>query len=277
MIIDFRLRPPTPEFAATQMFAINVLDRHHRLVGTMPPEGPRSAHERSVDLLLEEMGEAGITVGVACGRHRPGTEIPNPALRRIMDDYPGRFCSLGSVDVLDETRAHAMIDEALGDFGFPGIHLDLGVLGLTADATSLYPFYEHVHSLGGFVAINTSALGAQEQFLCNPEQIDRAARDFPELTFVSSHGSYPYVLQIIAVAAKRPNLYISPDMYMTNMPGGSLYAEAANTFLQDQTLFGTGYPYTNLKDTVDRFMAIPFSDEAREKILCRNAQTLLRL
>ena len=40
MIIDFRLRPPIKEYAETQMFALDVIEVHAKLFGTIPPEGP---------------------------------------------------------------------------------------------------------------------------------------------------------------------------------------------------------------------------------------------
>ncbi|MBH61107.1 MAG: amidohydrolase [Alphaproteobacteria bacterium] len=277
MIIDFRLRPPIKEYAETQMFALDTIEVHARLFGTIPPDGPPSARERSVQALISEMDEAGVSVGVSCGRHRPGTGIPSSALKRLADEYPGRFVPLASVDVLDAVRAKEMIDEGVGGYDFPGIHIDLGALGMAPDDPRMAPIYDHCDRLDAIVAINTSAFGAQEQSLCNPESLDRAARDFPNVNFVSSHGSYPYVLQIIGVAAKRPNVYISPDVYMSNMPGGHMYVEAANSFLQDKVLFGSAYPYSSVGDIVSRYKKLPLSEEALEKIFWRNAHRLLNL
>ena len=277
MIIDFRLRPPIKEYAKTQMFALDVIEVHAKLFGTIPLEGPVSARERSVDGLIHEMDEAGVTIGISCGRHRPGTEIPNAALKRLADEYPGRFIPLASVDILNARRAEEMIAEGVGNYGFPGIHLDLGALGMTPDDPRMGPIYEQCGGLGAVVAINTSAFGAQEQRLSNPEALDRAARDFPQVDFVSSHGSYPYVLQIIGVAAKRPNVYISPDVYMSNMPGGDMYVQATSTFLQDKILFGSAYPYSSVGDIVARYKKLPLSAEVLEKVFWRNAHRLLKL
>ena len=53
-----------------------------------------------------------------------------------------------------------------------------------------------------------------------------------------------------------------------------MYVEAANGYLQDRLLFGTAYPALPLKATVDRFLALPFHDAVRPKLLFENAQRL---
>ena len=120
---------------------------------------------------------------------------------------------------------------------------------------------------GAFVAITLSMLGAKELELISPAALDRAARDFPGVTFVSVDGSYPYVLEAIGVAMllKRENVWLSPDMYMTHAPGGDLYVQAANGYLQDRMLFGSSYPYTPIKETVSRLMRLPISTTVRAR------------
>jgi len=184
---------------------------------------------------------------------------------------------LGSVNVLDLKEAHEQIETSVGKFGFPGVSLDLGILGLRIDDHSLYPIYEQCASMGACVAITLSMLGSREIDFVRPDALDRAAADFPRLNFISAHGSYPFVLEVIGVACKRENVWLSPDMFMTHMPGGEHYAQAARGYLQDRMLFGTSYPYTTLKETVDRFMRIDFKDDVREKLLWNNAKTLLKL
>ena len=53
-----------------------------------------------------------------------------------------------------------------------------------------------------------------------------------------------------------------------------MYVDAANGYLQDRFLFGTAYPALPLKATVDRFLALPFQDAVRPKLLHENAQRL---
>ena len=85
----------------------------------------------------------------------------------------------------------------------------------------------------------------------DPLAVDVVARTFPNLPIVCCHGFYPRVAEILAVAFRNENVFVSPDMYMFS-PGGRLYIEAANGFLQDQYLFGTSYPFRAMAQSVSR-------------------------
>jgi predicted TIM-barrel fold metal-dependent hydrolase len=85
------------------------------------------------------------------------------------------------------------------------------------------------------------------------------------------------VHQIIHVALRRPNLYLSPDMYLYNMPGMDDYLRAANGFLQDRFLFATCYPMCPIIEYTEWFMRLPLRHEVMEKALYRNAARLLGL
>ena len=108
----------------------------------------------------------------------------------------------------------------------------------------------------------------------HPVQIDRLAARHSRLQIIAAHGSWPWITEILGVAFRRGNVWVSPDMYLF-LPGGRMYVEAANGCLQDRFLFGTAYPALPFKAAVDRFLALPFHDTVRPKILYENAQRLL--
>jgi Tripartite tricarboxylate transporter family receptor/Amidohydrolase len=108
----------------------------------------------------------------------------------------------------------------------------------------------------------------------DPGQIDRLAARHPKLAIIAAHGSWPWVNQILGIAYRRPNVWVSPDMYLF-LPGWQMYVDAANGYLQDRFLFGTAYPALPFKATVDRFLELPFRDAVRPRLLHENAQRLL--
>jgi predicted TIM-barrel fold metal-dependent hydrolase len=69
-------------------------------------------------------------------------------------------------------------------------------------------------------------------------------------------------------------VWVSPDMYLF-LPGWQMYVDAANGYLQDRFLFGTAYPALPFRPTVERFLALPFEDRVRPKLLYENARRLL--
>jgi predicted TIM-barrel fold metal-dependent hydrolase len=122
----------------------------------------------------------------------------------------------------------------------------------------------------------TGPLAGSDIGFADPAPIDRVASRFPKLKIVCGHGCWPRVAEMIAVALKHPNVFVSPDVYQF-APGSHLYIEAANGFMADQYLFATAYPVLALKETVERFKALPLNPTALEKALCGNARRLLKL
>ncbi|NIQ95833.1 MAG: amidohydrolase family protein, partial [Desulfuromonadales bacterium] len=101
--------------------------------------------------------------------------------------------------------------------------------------------------------------------------------DFPDLKVVLTHGGWPWVSQALHLAIRRPNLYLSPDMYLANMPGMDDYLKAANGFLADRFIFASSYPFCPAAGYAAWYRTLPLSDAAREKTMCRNAARLLGL
>ena len=108
----------------------------------------------------------------------------------------------------------------------------------------------------------------------NPVQLDRLAARHPKLEIIAAHGSWPWVNEVLGVAYRRKNVWLSPDMYIF-LPGGHMYVEAANSYLQDRFLFGTAYPALPFGPSVERFLKLPFQETVLPKLLHENAQRLL--
>ena len=112
--------------------------------------------------------------------------------------------------------------------------------------------------------------------LNDPFAVDRVAKTFPKLPIVCCHGFYPHVDDMVTVAFRNENVFVSPDMY-TFAPGGRLYVEAANGFMKDQFLFGSSFPFRPMRQGVEDFRALGLSDEALAHAFWRNADRLLGL
>ena len=110
-----------------------------------------------------------------------------------------------------------------------------------------------------------------------PVHLDRVAADFPELILIAAHGCWPWVSEGLGVAFRRKNVFMSPDMYMINLPGASEYAAAACGFLQDQFIFATAYPMVGLSDAIEYINRLPASDDVKKKLLYENAARILGL
>jgi hypothetical protein len=111
----------------------------------------------------------------------------------------------------------------------------------------------------------------------NPALLDTMLADFPTLKVVCSHGNWPWVTEILHVAFRRSNLYVSPDMYLCNMPGMDDYVKAADGFLQDRFIYASSFPFCPIKQYAEWFSRLPIRPEQMEKVVYRNAMTLLGL
>lgn len=276
-VIDFRLRPPTSGFLRMALYTeVERRDRTTRIHGFEPAP---SAREKSMTLLLQEMDEAGITLGVVIGRNsgRYGT-ISNDEVAQIVTRHPTRFVGAASIDPTNRRQAAADITTAI-KAGFRAINIEPGAYPhpLMIDDRRLYPIYAQCEDAGIPVIIMAGGSAGPDLSYTVPVHLDRVAADFPDLKIVVSHGGWPWVHQMLHLAFRRPNIYLSPDQYLANMPGMVDYVKAADSFLADRFLYASSYPFTPVKQYAAWFKSLPFRPESLEKLLYRNAATLLQL
>ena len=106
--------------------------------------------------------------------------------------------------------------------------------------------------------------------------LDDVAADFPELTIVMAHPSFPWQDEAISVALHKQQVYIdlsgwSPKYFAPNL------ISYANTLLRDRVLFGSDFPLITPDRWLADFAEADFKDEVRPLILKENAVKLLGL
>jgi predicted TIM-barrel fold metal-dependent hydrolase len=240
-----------------------------------------------MELFFEEMDLAGISKAVVLGRNSPGVSmgrkfnpafVPNERLAELQEKYPSRFIAIAGIDCTN--TVHNSVKETercIKSFGFKGIFLEPGrALGTGPDDPRLFPIYEACVELGVSVNIMSGPFTGPDIDMTNPLYIDRVATRYPTLKIISGHGCYPYIQEILGVALKHPNVYVSPDMYIF-APGGNAYVEAANGVLKDQMIFGSAYPLMPLVQTVEDTRKLSFSADALAKYFLTNGAALLKL
>ena len=237
--------------------------------------------ERATDPagFLAEMDDAAISVAVMVARSVPGVRIGNDDLAAVAKAAPGRLIAIASVDPIDLGKSDALAEarRAITQLGMRGLNLDAGFYAtpLKADDDPLMPFYELALELGvpAFVMSGPTTPNLADN---DPLAVDRVARTFPKLPIICCHGFYPCVREMVTVAFRNENVFVSPDMY-TFAPGGSLYVEAANGFMTDQFLFGSSFPFRPMRQGVEDFRALGLSPDAYEAATWKTAARLLKL
>lgn len=277
MIIDFRLRPPYGNF-------LRIVAPYGRYgawlrARLLAPASDAVARE-SMELTLQEMDEAGVTVGVVTGRATP-PGVSNDEIAELCRGYPGRFVGIAAIDTGRRDRALDEARRALAELGMRGLALEpgLGTPPMDVDHASLYPLYEEAQSRGVPVVFTLSVIAGPDMGYClrNVIATDRVAGDFRRLSIVVAHAGWPHVDAALGLALKRLNVYLSPDVYSFGLPPAQALFDAANGYLQDQYLFASAFPFYPLKPALERTAAGLHSDAVREKVCYANAKRLLKL
>ncbi|OZB33370.1 MAG: amidohydrolase [Ferrovum sp. 34-44-207] len=274
-IIDFRVRPPYKGFLDAKMYTAAA--RRDQITSSIGFEPSAAAQTKSMQLLVDEMDEAGVSIGVVVGRNSGALGvITNDIVKEVCDLFPDRFIPVASIDPMQWKSAPADIAKARSD-GFRAIGLEPGgaSIPMHTDDRKLYPLYSFCESEKIVLIIMTGGNAGPDISYTTPERLDRVLSDFPELKIVSSHGNWPWVHQILHVALRRPNLYLSPDYLLSNMPGMDDYVRAADTWLADQFLYASAFPFAPVKGYLDWFQQLPIRASSMEKILFANASRLL--
>jgi predicted TIM-barrel fold metal-dependent hydrolase len=279
-VIDVRLRPPTGSFLKMSMFKNK--DRTARMVKAMGLELSPSAEKESMDLLLEEMNSIGTYVGCVSALKR-GVDpawgwIENEEIYQIVKKFPDNLIGFGTVDASDGHQALDDLDLCVGEYGFKAIVIEPGTqrAPMYADDQRLYPVYSKCAQMGVPLFLLVGGNAGPDMSYSNPVYVERVAIDLPELKIVVLHGAWPWVTHILHVAFRRPNIYISPDMYVS-FPGSDQHIQAANTFLADRLLYGTSYPFAPIVGYFEKFIKLGIRADCLDKILYENARALLNL
>lgn len=276
-IIDFRLRPPVGGFLDLRIFS----GQHISFVFTRRTgfEPAPSAKQKSIELLFEEMNAVGVTHGVIVGRNSgPLGRMSNQAVADVAKTYPDKFFPVASVDVTERKSAILQIEEARA-LGMNMLNLEPGALPVPMhlDDRRIYPIYAYCEDNKIPVILMSGGSPGPDISYTEPAHLDRVLADFPDLTVIASHGSWPWVNEVLHIAFRRSNLYVCPDMYLHELPGMEDYIRAANTFLEDRFLFGTAYPLTPVKEYTEWFLKLPLKPAVMDKVLWQNAARLLNV
>jgi len=283
MIIDMRCRPPLKEFLA--YFEVD------RTVWTGKRVGARTVSkaflEGSMELFMREMDEAGVDIGVVLGRNSPevflgrkfnAAYIRNEVLAELQASYPGRFICFAGIDPTN--TVHDAVEETercIRKLGLKGVFLEPGrSLGRGPDDSRLFPIYEKCLELGVPVNLMSGPNAGLDIDASNPLYVDRVASRYPDLKVICGHGCYPYIQEIVGVAFKHPNVFVSPDLYMF-APGAGEYVRAVNGALAEQFMFGSCYPFIPLAQAVEDTHKLGLDGSVLDGYFSENAARVIGL
>ncbi|MDI6711007.1 MAG: amidohydrolase family protein [Thermoanaerobacterales bacterium] len=274
MIIDFRVRPSTPELVSVA---------ENRVFKGMMQWLDFRTETEDLDTLAVALREEGITKAVVQGRDLEttyGWKVTNDHIAEIVNKHPDMFIGFAGADPWKGMAAVREIQRAVTELGLAGVSVDPYMHQMYCNDARYYPIYAKCTELGVPVEITAGpgafVPGAVIDHVA-PRYVDFVARDFPELKIIVSHGGYPWVAEMITVALRNRNVYFEISAYET-MPGSDLYVKAANDGLIDKKLlYASAHPFVNFRKCLRTWDNLPFKDEVRRRVMYENAAQLLGL
>jgi predicted TIM-barrel fold metal-dependent hydrolase len=189
---------------------------------------------------------------------------------------------------IDPARGAAGVREAqrlIDDFGVRGFKFHPSVQEFLPNDRIAYPLYEVIQAAGLPALFHTGQSGSGSGqrggggvrlSYANPMYLDDVAVDFPDLTIVLAHPSFPWQDEALAVATHKPQVYIdlsgwSPKYFSPNL------VQYTNTLLKDRVLFGTDFPVLTPERWMTDLAKTAIRDEVKPALFKLNAARLLGL
>ena len=274
-VIDFRFRPNTPEI-------IDGIKNSNMFRAACKAIGFDARKPQPLDAIVEDLDRLGVEVGVITGRDSEttyGSPNNNGSVLAFCKAYPKKFVGFWGIDPHKGMAAVREIVKAVEEHGMKGIAIDPYLAHIPASEARFYPLYTKCCELNIPVFITMApppeVHGALLDY-ARPRDIDRVARDFPELTLIMSHGGYPYVDESIYVCQRNANVYMDISEYERS-PQVPTYVRAMNGPIAAKVVFASAHPFIELKDALAAYKEFDLTEENRNKIMYANAKRILGL
>jgi len=210
--------------------------------------------------------------------------LKNETVAAIVQRYPQQFVGFASVDPHKGDWAVREIERAVKELGLAGAKFHPSVQAFYPNDPQFRPLFATIAELGipALFHTGTSGLGAGmpggagiKLDYTRPIYLDSLAADFPDLTIIGAHPSWPWEQEMIAILQHKPNVYNDLSGWSPKYIPQALLKEAAGR-LNHKFLFGSDYPFIPPDRWLADFDALEgWSAEARTSVLWRNGQQLL--
>jgi hypothetical protein len=244
----------------------NLRERAEKVVITLPQ-------------FIELLDEAGVEWGaIDVGSHEKTAEV--------VAQFPQRFIGTAIVNPHDGMKAVRELERAVKELGMKCFYASPYRFGVRANDKKFYPLYAKAIELDIPVFIYTTMTYRTDfpMDVGRPLYLDEVAMEFPEMRIVAGLGGWPWVPEMVGVARRHQNVYIStaahrPKYFATPGSGWEMLMQFGNTLLQDKIVFASSWWTYGLpiKEVVQEMRELPLKDEVKEKWLYRNALRLFEM
>jgi len=209
----------------------------------------------------------------------------NEEIAELAAEHTDTVIPFASVDPGRGKAGVKMLHRLVGEHAMRGLKLHPNAQEFYPNDRRVYPLYAAAEELQVPVLIHSghTGVGAGEPGgggvrlkYSNPMLVDDVAVDFPELTIILAHPSFPWQDEALSVARHKPKVHIDLSGWSPKYFPPSL-VQHANSVLQDKVLFGSDYPLITPDRWLADFATLDIKPAVVPKILKDNAARLLGL
>jgi len=224
-----------------------------------------------LETLIEEMDAAGISQALCSA----GPLIPNEAVVDAVQRYPDRLIGVASVSPWSADGVMPAVHtlrHLVGEYGFKGLKLEPFILDKVPTEAQWYPLYAACSDLDITVQIQTGTTGPSTYTseTGRPGHIDRIAIDFPELRLIAGHIGWPWTEEMIAVAAKHPNVWIDTSAHLPKYYPPQ-FTHFLRTYGRRKCIWASDWPILTFEAALDGLADLDLKPEIQQLFLHDNA------
>jgi uncharacterized protein len=276
--IDVHVHPSTAEGLAAWGELLEATERYFKT----------TIATRAVDEMADEFRADDVLAVLLAWDAETATGEPpltNDVVAACVARHPDAFLGFASVDPWKGKAAIAELRRAVTGLGLRGLKVHPSAQAFAPNDQRHYPLWEAAAELGIPVLFHTGTTGLGAGVpggggiklgFSRPIFLDDVAADFPELTIVGAHPSWPWQDEMLAVAQHKSNVWIDLSGWSPRKWSPELTAAVLGP-LQDRALFGTDYPFITFQKWLAAFRSHEPSPEVEQKVLIGNATRLLDL
>ncbi len=220
------------------------------------------------------------------GRETFTGESPNDWVAELARRFPDQFIGFGTVNPNHGAAAVREARRCVEELGLRGFKFHPITQRFEANDPAYFDLWGAIQEMGVPALFHTGQTGVGARL---PGQggyknkygkpypyFDDLAADFPNLTVIMAHPSFPWIDEQLSIANVKSNVYLdlsgwSPKYFSPNL------IQYCNSLLQDKALYGSDFPMITPDRWMRDFATIAIRDEVRPKILLENAKKLLKL
>jgi len=226
-----------------------------------------------------------VVFSVDSERHMGDKPVSNYEVAEAAAEHNDVLIPFASIDPFRGKAAVAEAIDLIENHGVKGFKFHPSVQGFDPTDPLARDMYEVIAEHKSIALFHSGQTGIGRNFpggggvrlkYSNPMYYDDLAVDYPDMTIVIAHPSFPWQDEALAVARHKQNVFIDLSGWSPKYFDPKLI-QHSNSLIKDKVLFGSDFPLLTPDRWLQDFEAAAFKDEVRPMILKENAIRLLGL